>query len=407
MDTVTMPQLGESVTEGTILRWLKQPGDEVALDEALCEIETEKVTTELPSALAGTLGEILVPEGETVEVGAALCTIGDGSGAAAPAADSEQRVAPPKPVAATPPTEPVAAAVESGEDRSRVYSPVVQRLAGEHGIDLTAIRGSGRGGRVTRKDVQAVIDAGGAPAPAPERAPLTPPSPGDGEYETVTSSATRRTIAEHLTRSSTEAPQAWTMVEADVTGLVALREAERVRFAEEEGVDLTVLPYFAAAVAATLKEHPEMNARWAGDELRRYRAINLGIAIATERGLVVPAVRDAGDLNVVGLAKRIQDVVERAHAGKLRLDDVGSGTFTVNNTGSFGSIASKPLVNHPEIGIVSMERIVKRPVVVDDDAIAVRSMLNVCLSFDHRALDGAEAGAFLASLRERLEAYAP
>ena len=233
--------------------------------------------------------------------------------------------------------------------------------------------------------------------PAAE-APVVEPSDA---FDVVPLSPTRRTIAEHMARAAREAPQAWMLLEADVSGLVALRARERQRFT---GVDLTYLPYFAAAVAATLTDFPALNARWHGDELRRYRRVNLGIAIATERGLVVPVVPNARDLSVAGLARRIDDLVARAHAGALRIADMEGGTFTVNNTGAFGSIASNPIVNHPQIGIVTMERVVRRPVVVEGDAIAIRSMMNVALSFDHRALDGAEAGAFLGALRERLEA---
>ncbi len=407
MATVTMPQLGESVTEGTVLQWLKQPGDTVALDEPLCEIETEKVAAELPSPFEGTLGEILVPEGETVEVDAPLCTINEAASASpepAPAAVAE-------PAAAE-----AEAAPAADNSRSGVYSPVVQRLAAKHDIDLAAIAGSGRGGRVTRKDVQSLIDereAAAADGIPPAAAPLPLP---DGEvvptpevatvaasdaYDVVPLSATRRKIGENMARSTAEAPQAWMMTEADVSGLVELRSRERERFV---GVDLTYLPYFASTVAHTLTDFPELNARWYGDELRRYRRVNLGIAIATERGLVVPVVPNARDLSVAGLARRIDDLVARAHAGKLRIEDMEAGTFTVNNTGAFGSIASNPIVNHPQIGIVTMERVVRRPVVVEADAIAIRSVMNVALSFDHRALDGAEVGAFLAALKERLEA---
>ena len=410
MATVTMPQLGESVTEGTVLQWLKKPGDTVALDESLCEIETEKVAAELPSPFEGTMGEILVPEGETVEIDVPLCTIIE----AAPASPE------PAPVAAveTAAVETEAAATAADNSRAGVYSPVVQRLAAKHDIDLAAIAGSGRGGRVTRKDVQALIDerereAAAADGIPPAAAPLPLP---DGEvvptpevatvaasdaYDVVPLSPTRRKIGENMARSTAEAPQAWMMVEADVSGLVDLRSRERERFV---GVDLTYLPYFASTVAHTLTDFPELNARWHGDELRRYRRVNLGIAIATERGLVVPVVPNARDLSVAGLARRIDDLVARAHAGKLRIEDMETGTFTVNNTGAFGSIASNPIVNHPQIGIVTMERVVRRPVVVEGDAIAIRSMMNVALSFDHRALDGAEAGAFLAALKERLEA---
>lgn len=413
MATVTMPQLGESVTEGTVLQWLKQPGDTVALDESICEIETEKVTAELPSPFEGTLGEILVPEGETVEVDAPLCTI-DEVASAAPEAERVP-VAAPAADGAEPAPSPAPAADQS---RADVYSPVVQRLAARHDIDLAAIAGSGRGGRVTRKDVQALIDErereaaaadgippAAAPLPLPEGEVVPTPEVAtvapSGAYDVVPLSATRRKIGENMVRSTTEAPQAWMMVEADVTGLVDLRARERERFV---GVDLTYLPYFASTVAHTLTDFPELNARWHGDELRRYRRVNLGIAIATERGLVVPVVPNARDLSVAGLARRIDDLVTRAHAGKLRLEDIEEGTFTVNNTGAFGAIASKPIVNHPQVGIVTMERVVRRPVVVEGDAIAIRSVMNVALSFDHRALDGAEAGGFLAALKERLEA---
>ena len=238
----------------------------------------------------------------------------------------------------------------------------------------------------------------GEVVPAPEVATVAAVS---DDFEVVPLSATRRKIGENMVRSTQEAPQAWMMVEADVTGLVALRTRERQRFA---GVDLTYLPYFASTVAHTLTDFPALNARWHGDELRQYRRVNLGIAIATDRGLVVPVVPNARDLSVAGLARRIDDLVTRAHAGKLRIDDMEVGTFTVNNTGAFGSIASNPIVNHPQIGIVTMERVVRRPLVIEGDAIAIRSTMNLCLSFDHRALDGAEAGAFLAALKERLEA---
>ncbi len=409
MTTVTMPQLGESVTEGVVLRWLKQAGDGVALDESLCEIETEKVTAELPSPFEGMLGEILAPEGATVAVDAPLCTI---LGAADPASAAEAAIA--RESAGEPAAGGAEASPAPANDGSRgsVYSPVVQRLAAKHGIDLAATAGSGRGGRVTRKDVQAVIDARAREAaptaelplpleretvPAPDMATVVAPD----EFDAAPLSPTRRTIGERMVRSTREAPQAWMLVEADVTELVALRARERQRFA---GVDLTYLPYFASAVAATLTDFPALNARWHGDELRRYRRVNLGVAIATERGLVVPVVPNARDLSVAGLARRIVDLVARAHAGTLRIADIEGGTFTVNNTGAFGSVASKPIVNHPQVAIVTMERAVRRPVVVEGDAIAIRAMMNIGLSFDHRALDGAEAGSFLAALKERLEA---
>ncbi len=418
-----MPQLGESVTEGTILRWLKKPGDTIRLDEPLCEIETEKVTAELPSEFEGVMGEILVPEGETVAIGAPLCTVtvaGEGgpdgqspSFAASPAGGwsggpmaipPDEAVpapagAPAAAVAQHPPENPGPGPQHSPEDRSRFYSPAVMRLAKEHGIDLEGMRGSGVGGRITRKDIEARI-AAGPPAIAGK------PAATDGAmYEVVRFSATRRTIADNLSRSNIEAPQAWTMVEADVSGLATLREREKERFARELGIELTMLPYFTAAVCEAIGEFPILNSRWEDGELRRYRALHIGVAVATDHGLVVPVVHNAGDMNVAGLAKAIADLARRAHERRLRVEDVEGGTFTVNNTGAFGSIASKPLVNYPQVAIVSMERVVKRPVVVGD-AIAIRPMVNVCLSFDHRVMDGLEAGGFLASLKRRLEGIA-
>ena len=424
-----MPQLGESITEGTILKWMKQPGEAVALDDSLCEIETEKVTAELPSPFEGMMGEILVPEGETVEVGQPLCQISE---ATAGTAISVPRVAAPSdgkwsggpmsippdepPAAAAPP--PVSNLAATGprqpvigrgpEHRERFYSPAVLRLASERGVELSAIAGTGIGGRVTRRDVEKAIAGTVSGAPPPIAPPTPAPAPaGAPGYEVVTFSATRRSIAANLLRSNREAPQAWTMVEADVTGLVALRNQERERFLTVEGVGLTLLPYFTAAVCETLRDFPALNSRWEGEELRRYHALNIGVAIAAESGLVVPVVHSAGDLSVAGLAKAIAGLVTRAQTRKLRVEDIEGGTFTVNNTGSFGSIASKPIVNHPQVGIVTMERVVKRPVVLEGDAIAVRSMVNICLSFDHRVADGIEAGGFLAALKLRLEAFAP
>lgn len=441
MATVTMPQLGESVTEGTILAWLKQPGDPVHLDDPLCEIETEKVTAELPSPFEGTMGQILVPQGETVTVGAPLCEVAEGDVSAQPtearagggwsggpmaippeesgaapdgttAAREDNRGAPA--VAAAQPIAVAERVLGSPDDRSRFYSPAVLRLASESGVDLSGIHGTGVAGRVTRKDVERYISRVPTTSPAaptqaqPASAAAQTLAPTDGaatsDYETVQLTATRRKIAENMARSNREAPQAWTMVEADVTGLVRRRDREKERFEREDGEALTLLPYFTAAVCETLRQFPMLNARWEGEELRRYHAFHLGVAVATETGLVVPVIHDAGDLSVSGLARRIADVARRAHNRKLRVEDVEGGTFTVNNTGSFGSIASKPIVNYPQVAIVSMERAVRRPVVLGDDAIAVRWMMNVCLSFDHRALDGLEAGGFLAALKGRLEA---
>jgi pyruvate/2-oxoglutarate dehydrogenase complex dihydrolipoamide acyltransferase (E2) component len=451
MATVTMPQLGESVTEGTILHWLKQPGEAVALDEPLCEIETEKVTAELPSPFAGTMGRQIAAESATISVGAPLCEIVEAGGvptdvsapptAPARATPEPATTPPPEPpatagalpesgwlggpmaippaphangpsaeAAPTPaPPPPVAASSGPAPDRSHFYSPAVMRVAAERGIDLGAIQGTGAGGRVTRGDVEAASSgaqpaAAAPPAEAPRLvtpAPVRPqPTPGGGDYEVVTLSPTRKTIAAHLAAVAREVPQAWTMVEADLTQLVRRRDAER-----QHVEHLTLLPYVVQAVCAVLREVPELNSRWEGDELRRYRACHIGIAVSTDHGLLVPVIRDAEELSTEGLAHRIADLAARARERRLTVDEVEGGTFTVNNTGAFGSIASQPIVNAPQVGIVTLERAVQRPVVVDD-AIAIRWMANLCLSFDHRALDGIEAGRFLAALKARLEAPA-
>lgn len=320
--------------------------------------------------------------------------------------DGVRPEAEPVAVAARPSRPAAELAQRSPEPRSRFYSPVVMRLASEHNVNLESLSGSGVGGRVTRKDVEAAIKSGVAPArqaQPPQRPRRATPS--DGAYTVVPLTGTRKTIAERLTRSNLEAPQAWTMVEIDATALEAARARERARF-EAAGGKLTLLPFFALAVCETLAEHPALNARWEDGELRQYASLNIGIAVAAETGLVVPVVHNAGELSVIGLANRINDLAERAHSRSLRIEDIEGGTFTVNNTGSFGSIASKPIVNYPQVAIVTMERVVRRPVVVDGDAIAIRPMFNACLSFDHRAMDGLEAGQFLGDLKRRVESYA-
>lgn len=411
MPIVTMPQLGESVTEGTVLRWLKQPGDPVALDEPLCEIETEKVNVELPSPFEGVMGRQFVAQGETVPVGAPLCEIvssgarpGDvpvpeAPPALAPTASPSRRPASTQAVASSP-------APRTDGDRRHRYTPAVLRLARLHGIDLEQIRGTGLGGRVTRKDVEAYLAR--AQVEAPTKGPAAPlaetaergapvaPAP----YEVVPLSPTRRTIAERLARSAQEVPQAWTLVEVDVTELLKLRDRTAARL----GRHLTLLPFVAQALCRALREHPNLNARFEAGELRRFRDVNLGIAVAAPSGLVVPVLHRAQELSIDGLARALDDLVDRARAGRLTLSDVQGGTITLNNTGAFGSVASRPILNAPEVAIVTFERVVRRPVVVADDAIAIRAMANVCLTFDHRALDGHEAGAFLATLRQFIEA---
>ena len=424
MVVVKMPQLGESVTEGTITQWFKQPGDPVAFDEPLCEIETEKVTAELPSAFEGTMGKILVPQGETVDVDTPLCEIVEagtpsteaaaqaapGGWSGGPMAIREDEPAPvPEPVAvgAIPPAaraESPTPANRSPEPRGRFYSPVVMRLATEHNIALESLAGSGVGGRVTRKDIEAAIKSGQASSPRLRAENRRPVPSSDGAFTAVPLTGTRKTIAERLTRSNLEAPQAWTMVEADATALEAARSRERDRF-EAAGGKLTLLPFFTLAVCQVLPEFPMLNARWEDGELRQYHALNIGIAVAAETGLIVPVIHNAGELSAIGLANRINDLAERAHSRSLHIENIEGGTFTVNNTGSFGSISSKPIVNYPQVAIVTMERVVRRPVVLHGDAIAIRPMFNICLSFDHRAMDGLDAGPFLAALKARVEIF--
>ncbi|WP_322818098.1 dihydrolipoamide acetyltransferase family protein [Tepidiforma sp.] len=409
MTTVTMPQLGESVTEGTIVAWLKSEGDTVALDEPLCEIETEKVTAELPSPVAGVLRRILVPQGETVAVGAALCEVEEAGGTAAGlapgAARGEVELRPVGRAALATPGTPASGAEAPGGGRRRFYSPAVQRLAELHGVDLSLVPGTGIGGRVTRKDVEAYVARAGAGVTGPRSAePEAPPvgvaASAGADVSVVPLVGVRKTIAENMARSNREVPQAWTMVEVDMTRLAARRAALEGQLS---GRKVTFLPLFIEAVCRALREHPRLNARLEDGEVRVWRRLNIGVAVATDWGLVVPVLHDAGELSAEGLAVRLEELVRRARERQLTVGDVEGGTFTVNNTGAFGSIASKPLVLPPQVAIVTLERVVRRPVVVGEDALAIRQLANVCLSFDHRALDGLEAGRFLATLRGYLE----
>src|SRR5919199_1381223 len=426
-----MPQLGESVTEGTIARWLKAEGDEVEKDEPLAEVDTDKVNAELPSPLAGKIERLLVSEGTTVDVGTeiALVAVDDESTAEAPSRED---------VAAEPPTEewpvaetdaqPAAAdgegqravaeargdghgaagTIESAETlRLRRSSPVVRRLAEEHGVDISEVSGTGTGGRVTKKDIESYVEErAAAPAEAPaERDPqLERVQVYEGD-QVVELTSMRRAIASRMALSKREAPHAWSMVEADVSGLVALRERVKAGFAEREGVKLTYLPFIVRAVIDGLKEHPVLNSAWDGDRIVIRKQINIGVAVDLEEGaLIVPVIRDADELSTLGLARKIDEVVGKARNGELSPDDVSGGTFTVNNPGSLGSVVSTPIINYPQAAILSAEAIVKRPVVLND-AIAVRSMMNLEVSFDHRVLDGGAALKFLNAVKRRLEAY--
>lgn len=434
---VLMPQLGESVTEGTISRWLVNVGDLVNKYDPLAEVATDKVNAEVPSSVSGRVTEIIVAEGDTVAVGTHILTIEESGAAAAPASEAAAPVAPSTPVqpAANTTTQssaaqqPVANAAPAPSGPKQRYSPAVMRLAQEHGLDLSGITGTGAEGRITRKDVQKIIDQGGAAslqAATPEASPTlvsitpmtavpaagieTPPTVSTPQVTTpvahgdqiIPVTPVRKTIASRMVQSKHEAPHAWTMVEVDVTNLVTYRNQVKDEFKRKEGVNLTFLPFFIKAVVEGLKEYPIMNSTWAGDKIIVKKDINISIAVSTEDALYVPVIKDADQKTIYGIAKSIEDLAARTRAGKLTLDDMSGGTFTVNNTGSFGSVLSAPIINAPQAAIISVESIVKRPVVIND-MIAIRSMVNLCLSLDHRVLDGLVCGRFLQSVKQKLE----
>ncbi|UED77950.1 2-oxo acid dehydrogenase subunit E2 [Brevibacillus sp. DP1.3A] len=434
---VLMPQLGESVTEGTISKWLVNVGDTVKKYDSLAEVTTDKVNAEVPSTVSGRVTEIVVPEGETVAVGTLILYIeesGAEGGAAAPASTTEttapQAPATEQPKAATPAVSIQQAPVVDGPKQR--YSPAVVMLSQQHGIELSRVVGTGAGGRITRKDVQAIIDAGGqkpaetvketiaqapvaaveqttvvsTPAPAASTPAVSVDIPVATGDQVVPVTSIRRTIANRMVQSKHEAPHAWTMVEVDVTNLVNFRNQAKGEFAKKEGLNLTFLPFFIKAVVEALKEYPMINSTWAHDKIIVKKDINISIAVATEEALYVPVIKHADQKSILGIAKAVDDLAARTRAGKLTMDDMTGGTFTVNNTGSFGSVLSQPIINAPQAAILSVESIVKRPVVIND-MIAVRSMVNLCMSLDHRVLDGLICGRFLQSVKQKLENVGP
>lgn len=410
--TITMPQLGESVVEGTVGSWLKAVGDEVKRFEPLVEVITDKVNTEIPSEFGGILQEILVEEGATVSVGTPLAVLeveaADGaasSSEAAPTLGPAGQAASVSESAAVPTPTPTAEhqrRVDDGLPRG-VYSPLVRRLAREHDIDLLQVTGTGAGGRVTKADVLAFIEGHERAVAVPTPPTAVKVAPGD---EVITPDPMRRAIARHMSASKQTVPHAWTMMEVDVSQLVALRQAHKNAFFAAEGVALTYVPFFIKAMVESVKQFPHLNATWQDERIVVKKRIHVGIAVGLDDGLVVPVLRDADRLSIAGLAHAVADLVERARAGKLSLDDLEGGTITVNNTGAFGSVASYPIINEPQAAIITMETIRRTPVVVGD-AIGIRSMMNICLSFDHRVTDGLYAGRFLQSVKQRLESYEP
>jgi 2-oxoisovalerate dehydrogenase E2 component (dihydrolipoyl transacylase) len=443
-----MPQLGETVTEGTVERWLKKAGDSVEKYEAFVEVSTDKVNSEVPAPVTGTIREILVQEGTTVATGTPIAVIdevGAATSSAAHSASTPPQTAtemagsanvepvpgfnlpemPVKHVVSAAPVSNGHATVSAGngaaaEAALRGASPAVRKLAREHHIDIRTLRGSGANGRVTAEDVLTAARTGTATAPAmptaPAAPPKAPPKPGPGGTSTygepipgtlIPLSSARRIIAERMVESKHTAPHAWSMVEVDVTNVWRWRAREKDRFERDTGYKLTLLPFFIRAVVESLAVFPLMNARFTADGILVEKDVNIGIAIGLPTNLVVPVVKNADKLSIKGIALASADLIDRARRNKLTADDLQGGTFTVNNNGANGSYASAPIINGGQAGIVTMETVVKKPVVTVDDAIAIRQIMNVCLSLDHRVVDGYVASGFLADLKKRLEAMGP
>ena len=424
---ISMPALGESVSEGTVTRWLKSVGDSVAVDEALLEVSTDKVDTEIPSPVAGILLAIDVPIDTTVAVGARLGLIGASGSApvAAPVAPVAPVVA--APVVTPPPAAPVVAApvvaapvvaapvvasTPIAQPADAYVTPLVRKLASELGVNLASIKGTGIGGRIRREDVEQAAPAKAAPATAApvaaavrSSAPAIAVSPLRGT--TVTMSRLRKVIAARMVESLQVSAQLTTVIEVDVTKIARLRDKSKASFEAREGVKLSFLPFFAVATCEALKQHPVLNSSVEGDQITYHGAEHLGIAVDTERGLLVPVISNAGDLNMGGIARKISDLAARTRDNKVTPDELGGGTFTLTNTGSRGALFDTPIINQPQVAILGLGAIVKRPMVVrgedGGETIAIRSMVYLGLSYDHRVVDGADAARFLVTLKERLE----
>ena len=431
---ITMPALGESVSEGTVTRWLKNVGDSIAVDEALLEVSTDKVDTEIPSPVAGTLLAIDVAVDTTVPVGARLGLIGSSSAAAAPvtAAPTPAPAATPvvsEPVAqvqvaqvppqvttpvAAPSPQPVAAPVSQPQDA--YVTPIVRKLANDLGVNLSTVRGTGIGGRIRKEDVESAVSKPVTSAPVASvqvttSSPSTPrpaaPATSPLRGTTVTMSRLRKVIAARMVESLQVSAQLTTVIEVDVTKIARLRDRSKPTFEAREGVKLSFLPFFAVAVCEALKQHPVLNSSVEGDQIMYHGAEHLGIAVDTERGLLVPVIHNAGDLNMGGVARKIADLAARTRDNKVTPDELGGGTFTLTNTGSRGALFDTPIINQPQVAILGLGAVVKRPMVVKGEdggeTIAIRSMVYLGLSYDHRVVDGADAARFLVTLKERLE----
>lgn len=433
IQNITMPQLGESVTEGTIEKWLVQPGDTVKKYDPLAEVITDKVNAEIPSSFEGVITELLAEEGQTLPVGSVVCSIKIAS-------DSELPPPPPpkksavssailnagvqKKQASTKPVPALKQVEKTVRTDKKRYSPAVLRLAQEHDIALEQVIGTGEGGRITRKDVQQIIDAGGVPinnvsepvsiqtpientsspsAPHQHEKPVALKPSAQGRDIEIPVTNVRRAIANNMVRSAQEVPHAWMMMEVDVTELVAFRDSIKAEFKQKEGYNITYFAFFVKAVAQALKEFPMLNSVWAEDKIIQKHDINISIAVASDDALFVPVIRHADEKSVKGIAREIYELAGKARDGKLTMDNIQGGTFTVNNTGAFGSMQSMGIINYPQAAILQVESIVKKPVILQGGMIAARDIVNLCLSLDHRILDGLICGKFLNRVKNILE----
>ena len=419
VEQIKMPQLGESVTEGTISKWLVSVGDKVNKYDPLAEVMTDKVNAEVPSSFTGVIKELIAGEGDTFAVGEIICTIEIEGANVEESAKVEIKNDDVKDVAVSP---------EEQGNKGR-YSPAVLKISQENGIDLAQVQGTGAGGRITRKDLLKIIESGNIPTAsgkveAPKQAvvqpavkqeavqevmvpkqavvaaPTIPVMTGDIEIPVT---GIRKAIAANMLRSKHEAPHAWTMMEVDATNLVEYRNTLKNEFKKKEGFNLTFFAFFVKAVAQALKEFPQVNSMWAGEKIIQKKDINISIAVATEDALYVPVIKNADEKTIKGIAREISELAVKVRTGKLKSDDMQGGTFTVNNTGSFGSVQSMGIINYPQAAILQVESIVKRPVVMDNGMIAIRDMVNLCMSLDHRVLDGLVCGRFLQRVKEILE----
>ncbi|SOC05088.1 2-oxoisovalerate dehydrogenase E2 component (dihydrolipoyl transacylase) [Ureibacillus xyleni] len=409
-EQILMPQLGESVTEGIIEKWLVQPGDKVNKYDPLAEVVTDKVNAEIPSSFTGVITELIAKEGETLPVGAVVCTV----------EVNDEKQAEPTQVKSNISTAILNAGSmkqPTNEMRQKKrYSPAVLKLAEEHNIDLQLIEGTGLEGRITRKDILHYIESGQIPQTQKEvQQPKNVDKQDNSLQETFVPTSTsthdleipvtpiRRAIANNMVRSKQEVPHAWMMMEVDVTELVAYRNRIKNEFKEREGFNLTYFAFFVKAIAQALKEYPQMNSVWAGEKIIQKKDINISIAVATEDALFVPVIKNADDKTVKGIAREIHELSLLVRTGKLRSEHIQGGTFTVNNTGSFGSVQSMGIINYPQAAIVQVESIVKRPIIMNNNMFAARDIVNLCLSLDHRILDGLICGKFLNKVKDILE----